>query len=333
MKKLNLSIPNLIKNITEKKLKNIPNKSFIAIQHNKLIEAKYSMSVQQKRIIIWLASKIKPEDEDFKKHQLSTRELIEMCNLSGESAYKEIKKITFSLVEKGIRIIDITKPNEDKEIQISWLLSAKYDNGIVKLNFNPELKPYLLKLKNSFTAVNTHDLMQFKSIHAIRIYELLKQYENIGERIMEIEEIKKYCGIGEKLSRYSDFEKRILLISQREINNKSDIKIEFERIKHSRKIVAIKFIIRKNKAYALSNNTVKQIQDMRRRPPVYDILKEFGLSTKMVNTVIKNHDEQYLHNAIRAVDIQLEKKQVRNTKAMILTAIKEGWNPNKYLKR
>ena len=32
--------------------------------------------------------------------------------------------------------------------------------------------------------------MQFKSVHAIRIYELLKQYQDIGERALGIDEIK-----------------------------------------------------------------------------------------------------------------------------------------------
>ena len=97
-----------------------------------------------------------------------------MCQLSGESAYKQLKEITFSLIEKGIRIIDITNPKEDIETQISWLSSAKYRYGRVTLTFSPELKPYLLLLKEKFTAVNMIDMMQFKSVHAIRIYELLK---------------------------------------------------------------------------------------------------------------------------------------------------------------
>jgi plasmid replication initiation protein len=334
MKQISVPVSVNLKKMTpkEKARHNFKN-SIIAIQHNNLVQAKYSMTLQQKRVMIWLVSRIKPTDEDFKEHILSVKELIEVCQLSGESAYKQLKDITFSLIEKGIRIIDITNPKEDIETQISWLSSAKYRYGRVTLTFSPELKPYLLLLKEKFTAVNMIDMMQFKSVHAIRIYELLKQYENIGERILDIEEIKECCGVKDKLRKYADFEKYLLLIAQREINKKSDIHIEFERIKPFRKIEGIKFIITKNKAYELRNNPSKQVQEVKRKPAVIIALKEFGLSRRVINQLLKENTEQVIQDAINAVDLQLAKGQVRNSKAMLMTAIKEQWHPEKYKQR
>lgn len=332
MKKISVPVLVNLKKLTPKeKAKNAFKNSFIAIQHNNLIQAKYSMSLQQKRIMIWLVSQIKPSDEDFKEHTLSVKELIEQCDLSGESSYKQLKDITFSLIEKGIRIIDVTTPKEDVETQISWLSSARYRNGRVTLTFSPELKPYLLLLKDRFTTINAIDLMQFKSVHAIRIYELLKQYQDIGERVLGIDEIKECCGVKEKFKQYIEFEKYLLLIAQREINEKSDIHFEFERIKPSRKIEGIKFIISKNKAYELRNNPSPQ--ETKRKPTVVYTLKEFGLSTRVINQALKENSEQVIQDAINAVDLQLSRGQVRNAKAMLMTAIKERWHPEKYKQR
>jgi plasmid replication initiation protein len=332
-----ISVPVLVKELVQSKnsIKNPINsyKNVIAVQHNSLIEAKYSMTLQQKRIMIWLISQIMPNDIDFKEHVLSIKELIDLCQLSGESSYKEIKDITFSLVEKGIRIIDISDPNNSREIHVSWLSSADYYRGQVKLSFSPKLKPYLLKLKNQFTVVNTLDLMQFKSVHAIRLYELLKQYQDIGERTLGLDEIKECCGIKGKLKKYSDFEKRLLLISQREINKKSDIKFEFERIKNGRKIVAIKFLISSNKAYTLKNNPEIDTKEDKRKPSIIYTLKDFGLSKKIINQLLKEYTKEALDNAVRAIDIQISKGQVRNAKAMLLAAIKEGWHPDRYTKK
>lgn len=334
MKKIGISVPTIVHNTKIKtKEKNQYKKAVIAMQHNNLVEAKYSMTLQQKRIMIWLISQIQPNDIDFKEHTLSIKELIDICELSGESAYKEIKNITFSLIEKGIRIIDISDPSDDKEIQVSWLSSAKYSNGQVKLSFNPNLSPYLLQLKSKFTAINSTDLMQFKSVHAIRMYELLKQYENIGERILTIEEIKSFCGIENKLKTYPNFEKKLLLISQREINKKSDIKFDYERKKKGRKIVAIKFIISKNKAYHLKNKQDDEIQDIKRRPPMYEILKEYDLSTQMTKKFIKEYAATRIEDAVNAVEIQIKKGGVRNPKAMLIKAIKEGWHPDIFRNR
>jgi plasmid replication initiation protein len=336
MKKISISIPTIIQNVDtkqSKKTKHSYKNAMIAMQHNNLVEAKYSMTLQQKRIMIWLVSQIRPDDIDFKEHVLSIRKLIEICQLSGESSYKEIRNITFSLIEKGIRIIDITDSDNKREIQVSWLSSADYYQGQVKLSFSPKLKPYLLQLKEKFTSINVIDLMQFKSVHAIRIYELLKQYQDIGERVLSLEEIKDCCGVRDKLKQYIHFEKKLLLTAQREINEKSDIHFEFERIKPSRKIVGIKFIISKNKAYELRNNPVKEIQEVKRKPAVIDTLKEFGLSLRVINQILKENTEQTIQNAINAVDLQLSRGQVRNTKAMLMTAIKEQWHPEKYKQR
>jgi plasmid replication initiation protein len=333
MKKISVPVSILSKKFFAKKVNGSYKNAMIAIQHNNLVEAKYSMTLQQKRVMIWLVSQIKPDDIDFKEHTLGIKELIEICQLSGESSYKEIRNITFSLIEKGIRIIDITDPSNKREIQVAWLSSADYYQGKVKLSFSPKLKPYLLQLKEKFTAINVIDLMQFKSVHAIRIYELLKQYQDIGERTLTIDEIKECCGVTGKLTKYPDFEQKILLIAQREINKKSDIHFEFERIKPSRKIEGIKFIISKNKAYELRNNPVKETQEVKRKPAVIDNLKEFGLSLRVINQILKENTEQTIQNAINTVDLQLSRGQVRNAKAMLMTAIKEQWHPEKYKTR
>jgi plasmid replication initiation protein len=333
MKKISTPVLAQLNKLSTEQPENSFKKAMLAIQHNNLVEAKYSMTLQQKRIMIWLVAQITPNDIDFKEHTLSIKELIDICQLSGESAYNVIKDITFSLIEKGIRIVDITNPNKKTEIQVSWLASADYSQGQVKLSFSPKLKPYLLQLKDRFTSINALDLMQFKSIHAIRVYELLKQYQDIGERTLSIEEIKEYCGVKGKLKQYTEFEKHLLLIAQREINTKSDISFEFERIKPSRKIIGIKFLISKNKAYELRKNPEKQPQEIKRRLPIHHTLKDFGLSTRIVNRLIKENTEQVLVDAVKAVDIQLSRGQVRNAKAMLQVAIKEHWHPDRYKKK
>jgi plasmid replication initiation protein len=340
MKKISVSIPTVIKNAelkkqlkkkTKKKKEDVPS-SVVVFQHNNLVEARYSLTLQEKRLILWLISKIQPDEEDFKKHELSVQEFMNLMELKGKGNYKELQKITLGLMKK---VLVIKKPDEKTLTQVNWINYAHYEEGTgrIELAFSDVMKPFLLHLKSQFTAIEVTDLMQFKSIHAIRIYELLKQYQDIGERILSIEEIKECCGVKDKLNTYPNFEKKLLFISQREINKKSDISFDFERIKKGRKIVAIKFILSKNKAYELRNNPERQSLDIKRKPPVYDALKEFGLSAKITNQVIKEYSDHIIQDAIRAVDIQISKGTVRNPKAILLTAIKEHWHPDKYKAR
>jgi plasmid replication initiation protein len=329
-----ISIPTIIKNLEftdiqkpKKKKTEVP-PSVIVFQHNNLIEARYSLTLQEKKIILWLTSKIQPKDQDFKKHTLTVQEFMDLVGLTGHANYKELQKITLGLMKK---VLVIKEPDKKRITQVSWINSARYEEGegFIRISFAPEMHPFLLQLKSQFTAINATDIMQFKSIHAIRVYELLKQYQSIGKRTLSLDEIKEHCGIKDKLKKFSDFEKKILLISQREINAKSDIHFEFERIKHSRKIVAINFTITKNKNYELKNKP-KQLEEIKRKPPLYYQLEEFGLSKGIIGTLIKDNKSQTIENAIRCVEIQGTRTLVRNPKAMLLTAIKEEWDPDKY---
>jgi len=332
-----LSIPTIIQDfdlISKKRNKKKPElpPSVVVFQHNNLIEARYSLTLQEKRLILWLISKIQPDEENFKKHELSVQEFMSLLELSGKANYKELQKVTLGLMKK---ILVIKRPDERTLTQVNWINYAHYEEGIgrIQLAFSDAMKPFLLHLKGQFTAIEVTDLMQFTSIHAIRIYELLKQYQDIGERILSVEEIKECCGVISKFKNYPDFERYLLLIAQREINEKSDIYFEFARQKHVRKIVGIKFIISKNKAYEIHNNPEKQTQEIKRKPAVIVTLKEFGLSTRVINQILKENTEQVIQDAINAVDLQLSRGQVRNTKAMLMTAIKERWHPEKYKQR
>lgn len=335
MKKIGLSIPTVIQNLevikSGKKAarKNEPLPSVVVFQHNNLIEARYSLTLQEKKIILWLTSQIQPDDKDFKKHTLTVKDFMNLLGLSGNANYKELQKITLGLMKK---VLVIKEPDKKVVTQVSWLNSARYEEGegFIRLSFAPEMHPFLLNLKKTFTVIKLSDLMQFKSIHAIRIYELLKQYQDIGERTLTIEEIKKCCGVDDRLKTYPNFEKKILLIAQREINEKSDIHFEFERQKHVRKIAAIRFIISKNKDYELHNNPINQSPEEKRKPAVTHTLKEFGLSTRVVNQVLKENTEQVIQDAINAVELQLSRGNVRNSKAMLMRAIKEKWHPERY---
>lgn len=325
-----ISIPTVIQepDIIKHKKKDDTSPSVVVFQHNNLVEARYSLTLQEKRLILWLISKVRPDEEDFKKHELSVQEFMDLMELKGHANYKELQKITLGLMKK---ILVIKKPDEKKLTQVAWINYAHYEEGSgrIQISFSDAMKPFLLHLKSKFTAIAITDLMQFTSIHAIRIYELLKQCEQMRERILSIDEIKACCGVTGKLKQYVDFENKLLLIAQREINEKSDIEFTFERKKTGRKITDIKFIIRKNKRH-LGN--IEQNDETRNLGTnyLYYTLSEFGLPQSTIKKYIKTYSEQDITNAIKAVDRQIAKGAVRNPKAMLITAIKEKWHPERY---
>jgi plasmid replication initiation protein len=304
----------------------------IVIQHNHLIEARYRLTLQEKRLMCWLVSQVKQADEDFKEHELSIKEFADLIEVKGDHLYKTLDDIAHKLMQKVITIKAIEKKGF---VKAALLGGVKYyeGQGIIKLSFHPYLKPYMLQLKSKFTQIHLGELLGLKSIHAIRIYELLKQYEILGDRKITLNNLKLFCGLEEqKYKRFNDFKKDVLERTKKEINNKTDIYIDYIPIKESRKIVAIEWSIKKKNP--LQEEKLKLIQkELRSQSALIEALMEYGFSRAMAKRLTNNHDETVIKNALNAVDIQVSKGQAKNPKSMLQTAIQEKWHPDIFKKK
>jgi len=163
------------KNIKKVNTKEIQKNSLV-VQSNALIEASYKLTLQEKRLVLILTSMIKKNDEDFKKYRFKVKDLAKAFEISDRGYYQEVQNITTNLMERVLGIKENTGT-----FFIHWLSSAKYwdKEGCVDLKFAPELKLYLLKLKERFTQYALRNIVRFKSIYTIRIYEFLRQYFKI----------------------------------------------------------------------------------------------------------------------------------------------------------
>ncbi len=224
------------------KLKNklLPS-SLIVTQSNQLMEARYNLSLGEQRLILSMIAKIQPDDEDFKPYRISIGEFADFLGIARGSAYHECKKITKSLLG---RVLEIQEPG--RLLQTGWVSSADYidGTGMVNLSFDPLLKPYLLQLKGNFTSCKLEILLSFKSQYTMRIYMLLKQYERLKEREIELGELRQMLGLrNTQYEYYNDFKRTILEPSRKELKAKTDLYFEFDEIKYGRRVGAIRFRI------------------------------------------------------------------------------------------
>ena len=222
-------------------------KNALVVQSNDLIEASYRLSLIEAKVVLKIASLIKRDDKVFEDYHIPAKTLMKEINL-GERNYAELKKATEALVSKTA-----TLQESDGELQISFLASAKHytkgvKKGMIRFRLDPGLKPYLLQLKKKFTTFRLENTLNLRSIYAIRIYELLKQYESIKKRNITLPDFRKILGIRDtEYKLYADFKRRIILPAQRELKKKTDISFEFEEIKEGRSISEIVFHIYPNK--------------------------------------------------------------------------------------
>lgn len=237
-------------------------KNNLVIKHNDLIEAKYDLNLVEQKIILFAITKIDTSKEKLNKVQFNTTELAELIG-SDSSRYSEFRIIANSLMDKRIYLKD--RPN----LEIRWASRTEYlGNGIIELGFDEELVPYLLQLKSRFTRYQIRNILYLENKHSIRIYELMKQYQSIGKRKFELEELKSILMMEGQYERFYDFERYVLKKTMQEINKHTDIIIDYEKIKTGRKITSILFKIESKEQeqevyieYLNQNYNIKEMQE------------------------------------------------------------------------
>ncbi|MDP2947612.1 MAG: replication initiation protein, partial [Nanoarchaeota archaeon] len=218
-------------------------------QHNKLVEHRGGMTLLEQKIIRAVVSQIRMDDQDLKEYELSVVDFKELTGSNHKDLYEQIKAVAEKLIDRKVEIQSITEKGKRGFHLTRYIWSANHveGEGYFKILIDPKLKPYFLELKEQFTQYQLKYVMKMKSVHALRIYELLKQYENTvtHKREFEIEELKKVLGIEDRYSAIKDFEKYVLLVAKKEINELTDIEIDYKKIYRGRgkKVVSIVFSI------------------------------------------------------------------------------------------
>lgn len=313
------------------------NRNHIVTQSNRLIEARHMkpLSAREQKIILTMVSMIQPDDEDFKEYNISIKEFSEMLGLKGHAKYEEIKEVALHLQEKTIFI-----PDEDGFITTNWVASQRYKEGegVLKLSFSPYLKPYLLQLKTQFTSYKLSNILSLGSGYSIRLYELMKKWQHLGQWEYPVEELKLKFGIEEGMySRYTHFKNRVLKKAVEEVNEKTDLHIRFNEIKQGRKVEKISFTIQHSvekeiqipnyKSDSKEPKVLSKEEEMRTRLNMladgYQFDAAFFAQLHQGASLIWKEDtEKELELLIRYVN---EEKSVENPLGFIKSKLKTAW--------
>lgn len=298
--------------------------SNLVIKANLLVEASYRLTTMEQKIILALASKIQVSDSELKTYSLSIREFCDLLGIQGNNQYTRLRKTTLGLMKKAFEI----RINEKDVVQVSWLSFAKYrdQQGIVDLQFAPFLKEYLIELRKNFTSYTLSNVVRLKHSYSIRLYELLKQYEKIGERTFDFEDLLSKLGLtGTSYKTFGNLKSRVLVPATTELNEMTDLKIDFTEIKSGRKVVGIRFSIGKNtknipeQPEVLKSEKTKPEEVKSKPQPKTDPNVEFVKNFINVNNLTvkdKNPD--------KLIEGWLEKRGLNTITEFLLYAIKES---------
>ena len=286
----------------------------LIVKDNKLINARYSLTVAEMRLFLSMVAQVRRDDKDFKTYRIKISDFVDTLGTSSKSIYERAREKSKQLME---RVLEIDEP--DGKLQLALLSSAKYysGKGYVELRFDPALKPYLLQLKEKFTSYDIRYVLKLQSAHSMRIYELLKQYERIGERVIEVDELKAMLNLEGKYRSYNYFKKRVIVQAQEELAEKSDIRFNFDEIKEGRKVVKIRFIIEKKKSAA-------HPEESQNKGNLKEELVAMGLTPKQAEKFSGELDPQTISQSIAYVQKQYTEGKIKSSLGGYLKKILEN---------
>ena len=234
-------------------------KNYIVKKRNVLNEMRVTdMKLEERRFLAIYLSKINPDDSSTRLVRFTLNDFRVIMNL-GKVNVKYIKEITDNLLRK---IVSIPFVHENgrfggwTSFQLFKECTVKTDDdgeGYVEIDAHDKALPLMFDFKKEFFTYKLENALQVKSSNQLCMYEILKQYEKIGFRILSVDELKEKLGLAKtEYPRFGDFKNRVLDACQQALAEHTDITFTFESYgKRGKggKVLYLKFNIQKNDNY------------------------------------------------------------------------------------
>lgn len=336
--------------------------SKILIRDNTLIKAIYTGSVSESKILLQALY-------DFQKTKqtvlcYSTEEIAECIGIPhGKAVYPILHKAVSNMLGNQIVIHDSKKHYTEGFVVIPY---CSYGHGVLTIELNKRILPYLTDIKNTYTAMDLRKLQNFGGERTsrnfgLRLYEILRtnQYmlegENAPEYVteyMSLEELKLRTGLvrtvkpdlEESLKKYGmtqeslmqagdiypawkDFKKRVLEPALKNINTDTHLRVEYEPKRVGSSGKIVGLTFRTKFADGHKKKQDRADTQDNAVALVRTIIKE-PLNDNDITAVLcaAGGDVEKVRNAYALAEMQAKEGKIRDLTRWMIAAIKGGWS-------
>lgn len=228
----------------------------LIVKDNALINASYNLDLVEQRLILLAIVEARRTNQEITPREFLTIHISSYIDEFGinernKSVYESVKNACKTLFERKFTYEKMTEKGNIKKITSRWVQSVAYvDNeAIVQLKFSDDVSPLITNLERQFTKYNLEQVAGINSKYAVRMYEMLIAWQSQSKTPMiSIEELRNRLGVLEtEYNLMADFKKRVLDLSIKEINEKTDIQATYEQHKQGRKITGFTFKLKQTK--------------------------------------------------------------------------------------
>ena len=263
----------------------------IVRKSNDLIEARYKMTMWEARVWDKFLSILRKERDVKDEYKIAISEIIENYQLQDDKrAFQRIIQASHALQDRYITNSTISR-DEFRHLRSHIFASVETvvtndGDSYILFEVPRKIKPILTATNERYKDFALENFIGISSFYSKRVYELLKQYERIGERTFTIDDLRNVLAIEEtEYKLYGHFKKRIVDKAQEDLLRCTDISFTYEELKKrgTKQVISIRFIIKSNKAQRLLNQPQESLPK-NKSPKIREVaqLPLFGLSDEPV---------------------------------------------------
>lgn len=214
----------------------------LVVKANKLIEASYYLTLNEQRLILLAITKVRRDSALYTHDEfvISAEDWISIFQVEPKNAYRDLQAISRQLFERYITI-ESTRGNP---LVTRWISSIEYlaKDGKLVITFAQNILPFLTVLEKEFTKYRLEFVSKMTSIYAVRLYELLVQWNSTGTREIELDWLKKTFQITETYAEIRNFKARVIEPAITQINSHSDLTVSYTQRKTGRVVTHFTFV-------------------------------------------------------------------------------------------
>ncbi|BCZ16310.1 replication initiation protein RepM [Acinetobacter baumannii] len=247
-------------------------KNELVVKDNALINASYNLEVTEQRLILLAILNARETGNGItadSKLEIHAKDYASRFDISNDGAYKALKNAVLNLFDRQFSFKEQDKKGNVGTVKSRWVSRIKYidDSATLEITFAPDVVPLITRLEQHFTSYQLKQVSQLTSKYAIRLYELLIAWREVGKTPkIELEDFRSKIGVEDtEYTAMNDFKKRVLEPAIKQINKYTDITATYEQYKKGRVISAFSFSF-KQKHQPIIAKTV----DLRRDPNTPD---------------------------------------------------------------
>lgn len=220
----------------------------LVTKDNSLIGASYSLSVVEQRLIFLAIIEAREQKNLIEAGgllRIYAQSYAKQFDVEKHTSYEAMKRAVEGLYEAGFAYSKLDeRSGKIGHYKSRWVDKIGYidDLGCVELVFASDVIPLITRLEARYTEYELKQVVGLQSEYAIRLYELIIQWRSVGKtNLISLTELREKLGLVDEYKRIEAFKRRVLDLAVKQINEHTDITVEYEQHKNGRVITGFTF--------------------------------------------------------------------------------------------